>query len=142
MSKKVATKPGIRKQAGVPVALLIAGLVIGLYAMAPGFYLGGLNVKRGAEIVDHVVPGLVVLAMVFVAIRWGAKSVNTMAVTGMVVLLAGIWMTITHIGLFRQGLDHLAPWGPVIYHCSTALAVLVLAVAWLWRYRAALRDMS
>ncbi|MHB1535892.1 MAG: hypothetical protein ACYC1D_15045 [Acidimicrobiales bacterium] len=142
MPKKVATKAPPPQATGVPLPLLVAGLLVGLYAMAPGFYLAGLNVKRGAEIVDHVVPGLVVLAMVFVAIRWGAKSVNTMAVTGMVVLLAGIWMTITHVGLFRQGLDHLAPWGPVIYHCSTALAVLALAVVWLWRYREALRDVS
>lgn len=35
-------------------------------------------------------------------------------------------MTITHIGLLRQGVRHQVPWAPVVYHCSTALLVLAL----------------
>ncbi|MGH9077132.1 MAG: hypothetical protein ACRDY0_06735 [Acidimicrobiales bacterium] len=123
-----------------PAALLAAGLVVGLYAMAPGFYLDGLKVRRGAEIVDHVVPGVVVLAMVCVAIFWGQRSLPVMIGTGMVVLLAGLWMVATHLGLFRQGLRNQAPWGAVAYHCSTAAAVFVLGAVWVWRYREALAD--
>lgn len=121
-----------------PLPLMIAGLVIGLYSMAPGFYLGGLQVKRGAEVVDHVAPGLVVLAMVFIAIRWGAASLSAMVIAGVVVLLAGLWMVATHVGLFRQGIHHQAAWGPVAYHCSTAVLVFLLGAAWVYRYRKAL----
>jgi len=123
-----------------PLALLVVGLVVGLYAMVPGFALGGLQVKRGAEIVDHVIPGLVVLTMVCVAARWGAATLSAMILTGMAVLLAGLWMFATHLGLLRQGMNHQAPWGPVAYHGSTALAVLALGVVWVFRYRRVLLD--
>ncbi len=118
-------------------AFLAVALVVGVYAMAPGFYLDGLHVKMGAEVVDHVVPGLVVLALVFVAIRWGREVPGLMLLAGVGIILAGFWMTDTHVGLLRQGLRGQAPAGATAYHCSTAVVVDVVAVAWLWRYRRA-----
>lgn len=123
-----------------PLPLLVAAAAVGLYAMAPGIYLGGLHVKRGAEIVDHVIPGLAVLAMVGVGLLWGVRSVTVMAVSGLIVLIAGFWMVLTHIGLFHQALDSQVSWGIAIYHCSTAVLVFAVGLTWAWRYRAGLGD--
>lgn len=125
---------------GLPPPLLAVALAVGLYAMAPGIYLGGLHVKPGAEIVDHVVPGLVVIAMVAVGLSSGVRSVTAMAYSGLVVLLAGLWMVLTHIGLFRQAVGGQVSWGPGAYHCSAAALVLLVGLAWVWRYRRGLSD--
>ena len=123
-----------------PLPLLIVATVVALYAMAPGIYLDGLHVRRGAEVVDHVIPGLAVIAMVGVGLFWGVRSVPAMAYSGLVVLIAGIWMVLTHIGLFHQALDGKVSWGIAGYHCSTAVLVFVLGLTWVWRYRAGLAD--
>ncbi len=112
-------------------------LVVGAYAMIPGFFLDGLHVKAGAEVVDHVVPGLVVLGLVFLGIRWGRQVPTLMLVIAVGILLAGFWMTDVHIALFRQALRGQAPAGATVYHCSTAAVVDVLGLVWLWRYRRA-----
>jgi hypothetical protein len=122
---------------GTSGVLAAAGLIVGLYAMAPGFYLDGLHVKRGAEVVDHVVPGLAILVLVFAAIMWGQRVPALPLFSGAGILLAGVWMTDTHIGLVRQAFDGQAPGGATAYHASTAFVVDVLAVAWLWRHRRA-----
>ncbi len=130
---------GQERPTGPPPAwLMVMALVIGLYAMAPGFYLDGLNVKRGAEIVDHVVPGLFVLAVTLLTIRRWASSRYVPLVSGIVVCLAGLWMILTHVGLVVQAFHHEAPVGATVYHASTAVAVMLLGIVWLWHYRAEL----
>jgi hypothetical protein len=134
-------EPGSRPTGvGSPLPLLAVALVAGLYAMAPGIYLGGLHVKPGAEIVDHVVPGLVVIAMVGVGLSSRLRSVAVMAYSGLVVLLAGLWMVLTHIGLFRQAVGGQVSWGPAAYHCSTAALVFLVGLTWVWRYRRGLSE--
>ena len=118
-----------------PLPLLAVALVVGLYAMAPGVYLGGLHVKPGAEIVDHVVPGLVVIAMVAVGVFRGVRSIAVMVCAGTIVLMAGSFMVLTHIGLFRQWVNGEVPGGEAAYHCSTAALVFVVGLTWVWRYR-------
>ncbi len=103
--------------------------------MAPGFYLAGLHVKAGAEVVDHVIPGLAVLALVFVAVRWGREVPALMLLTGVGILLAGLWMTDVHVALVRQAIRGQAPVGATTYHSSTAFVVDVVGGGWLWRYR-------
>ena len=123
-----------------PLPLLTVALVVGLYAMAPGIYLGGLHVKRDAEIVDHVIPGLVVIAMVGVGLLWGVRSVTAMAYSGLLVLIAGLFMVMAHIGLFRQAINHEVARGAAAYHCSTAALVFLVGATWVWRYRQGLAD--
>jgi uncharacterized membrane protein len=116
-------------------AFFVVALIVGVYAMLPGLFLDGLHVKAGAEVVDHVVPGLVVLALAVLGIRWHRDAPNRMLVPGLGVLLAGLWMTDVHVALLRQALRGQAPAGATAYHCSTAVAVDILGVAWAWRYR-------
>ncbi|HEX3540900.1 MAG TPA: hypothetical protein VHT75_10720 [Acidimicrobiales bacterium] len=120
-----------------PSVLLAAGLVIGLYAMLPAIFTGGIHLRRSVEIVDHVVPAVVVLFLTVVAIVKGAKPESLMLASGVVILLAGFWMIATHLGLARQGLNGQASRAGAAFHCSTAIAVAALGVAWAWRYREA-----
>ncbi len=125
----------------IPMALLGAGLVIGLYAMIPAFFLGGLHVAKtngiGREVVDHVFPGVLVLVLVVAAIVRRAQPDSFMLVAGIGVILAGFWMVTTHLGLVSQAFNGQVSKAAALYHCSTAAAVAALGVAWVWRYRAA-----
>jgi hypothetical protein len=135
---RVASAPPAGGEAGsLPTALLGAGLAIGLYAMLPAFFAGGIHLRRGVEVVDHILPGLLVLALVVLAIVRGARPDTLMLGAGVGILLAGFWMAATHAGLASQALDNRASTAGAIYHCSTALAVGGLGLAWGWRYRAA-----
>lgn len=113
----------------------VAALIVGAYVMLPGIFLGGIHVKAGDEMVDHVVPGLVVLALVVACIRWRWGAPHRMPLPGIGILLVGVWMTDVHVALLRQALRGQAPAGATAYHCSTAVVVDVLGLAWVWRYR-------
>lgn len=117
----------------LPKPLLGCGLLAGAYAIVPGFYLDGLRVRPGLEIVDHVVPGALVLATVAVAIIWRSGPTLLGPGTGVVVLTAGLWMTASHVGLVAQAIRHEAPASATIFHSSTAAVVVLLGVTWVWR---------
>ncbi|MGH9122642.1 MAG: hypothetical protein ACRDYC_12005 [Acidimicrobiales bacterium] len=122
--------PGREPSAG----FLFISLLAGLYATLPGFYAGGLSASRGTEVADHIVPGLIVLALVYSAARWPhSRPVRTLARWGLV--LTGAWMGISQVSLVSQAVRGQSAWGPVVYHCSSAAAVVVVAAVWLWRYR-------
>ncbi|MHB1535893.1 MAG: hypothetical protein ACYC1D_15050 [Acidimicrobiales bacterium] len=136
-----APKPaGPPPSAGGPSAtFLFTGLVVGLYATLTGFYVASLHVQQVTQVTDYIIPGMVVLAMVYVAIRWGDSS-RSITVPRLVTLLAGVWMVVSHIGLVGQSLRQPPDWAAVFYEGSTALTVLMLAVVWIWHYREALPD--
>jgi hypothetical protein len=120
-----------------PSALLGAGLIIGLYAMVPALFTGGIHLRRSVEVVDHVVPGVVVLGLVLLAIVRRAQPDTLMLVAGVGIALAGFWMAATHVGLASQAFNHQASTGGALYHCSTAVVVGALGITWVWRYRTA-----
>ena len=125
---------------GLPTTLLGGGLIIGLYAMMPAFIVGSIHLHKSTEVVDHVVPGILVLALVLAAIVRRAQPDTLMLGAGVGILLAGFWMVLTHIGLARQALDNEVSKTTALYHCSTALLTAALGVAWVYRYRAAAAD--
>jgi hypothetical protein len=105
--------------------------------MLPAFVTGGIHLRRSVEVVDHVVPGVALLALTLVAVLKGAKPDSLMLASGVVIVLAGFWMVATHLGLLRQALNHQASAAGAAYHCSTAVAVAAVGIAWTWRYWAA-----
>lgn len=113
-----------------PPPLLFAGLAVGFYAVVAGLLPAGLG-TRSTEVADQIVPGLVVLAVVYVAIRWEGAAAT---LAPWLVLLSGAWMALADVGLVRLGWDHHQRWA-VVYHASTTAAVLVLAGVWLRRFR-------
>ena len=94
-----------------------------------------LNVAAKVEVVDHVVPGVVVavcagLAALLVR-RGGAAeaSVAVLALTGMC-FFAGLWQAATHAPLVFEGGGSESPWGYVLLHSSPGPAILAIAL-WL-----------
>jgi len=118
-----------------PFVLLGLGLAIGLYAMLPAFAGPQLHIQRVVEVVDHVIPGLIVLALVGSATVLGARPAGLMLVFGLLVTLAGLWMVDTHVGLFSQAVHHEVDLVAAGFHVSTALAVFAYGLAFMWRYR-------
>ncbi|MGH9123922.1 MAG: hypothetical protein ACRDZ8_04240 [Acidimicrobiales bacterium] len=122
-----------------PRVLLGAGLLIGLYAMMPGFFPLGVHLKKSTEVVDHIIPGVIVLALVMLALTKAAKPATMMLAAGVVVLLAGFWMAATHYALVLDAVNHTAntTFAQALYHSSTAVAVGALGIVWVYLYRAA-----
>ena len=145
MSKGSAGDPGTEPPQGrrpqgdpegaFPFVLLGLGLAIGLYAMLPAFAGPQIHIQKVVEVVDHVIPGLVVLALVGSATVLGARPAGLMLVFGVLVTLAGLWMVDTHVGLFSQAVHHEVDLVAAGFHVSTAAAVFGYGLAFVWRYR-------
>ena len=113
--------------------LPVMGLVVGVWAMLPKFVTPPLNTADRVEFADHVVPGLVVVAVsaAVLALRRGAGSLGLVPFfAGAVVLLAGFWMVATHVPLVAQAFRDEAPWAGTVYHTAAAVAVFGLGLLW------------
>lgn len=109
------------------------GLAVAVWASLPRFSGPKLNVAQSTEVVDHVVPAIVVLLCCITAILAGRRAGGPGGLrflAGMAVLLAGLWMMATHLPLVAQASRGDAPWPATIYHTSSALAVFGLGLLW------------
>lgn len=134
-SVRVARRPD-EVTAGAP-RLAVAGLVVGAWALLPPYTGPPLATSTRVEVADHVVPGLVLLAVVVVVLAAGRRrhpGALLMLVAGLVVALAGLWMIFTHLPLVAQALDGAVPWGATLYHSAPGLAVGGLGFVWARRY--------
>jgi hypothetical protein len=109
--------------------LLVA---LGAWSILPP-YISSVDVADSVEVVDHVIPGA--LVVIFGAIGvWQARigegdSALTFIATG-ICFLAGFWATATHTTLWADAGDPGKPWGSVILHGSAGPAIAILA-GWL-----------
>jgi hypothetical protein len=132
-----AARPPSRDQGpGNPTApawLPYVGVVVALWAALPHFLTPHLNTKDSAEVVDHLIPGVVVLAVCATVLllrnRPAADTAGFLA--GLVLLLAGLWMAATHVPLLAQATRGEAPWPGTIHHTASAAAVLAFSVVWI-----------
>ncbi|MEN3316008.1 MAG: hypothetical protein V7605_2242 [Acidimicrobiaceae bacterium] len=111
------------------------GLAVAACATLPVLVGPGLDTTRAVEVVDHLVPGLVVLAVstaVLVATRSTPVAGVFVLGAAMVTVLAGLWMVATHIPLVAQAGRHEAPWGSTMFHSAAAVLVLAFGLAWAW----------
>ena len=109
------------------------GLVVGTWAMLPKFVSPPLNTLDRVEFADHVIPGILVVAVsaAVLALRRRAGGAGLVPFfAGGVVLLAGFWMVLTHIPLVSQAFNDEAPWAGTVHHTSSALAVFGLGLLW------------
>lgn len=112
-----------------------AGVVAGAWALLPPYTGPTLNTAARVEFADHVVPGIVVVAISMLALFVGRRGGNQLLLAaGLGVVLAGFWMTATHLPLVVQATRGEAPWGATVYHSLPGLAVLVAGVAWAASY--------
>lgn len=84
-----------------------------------------VDVRPAVEVVDHVIPGIaVVLAGVALA-----ASPRALLSSGLVVGLAGVWMTATHVPLLADAGDPGTSVGAAAWMTAPGLAVLLVGGA-------------
>jgi hypothetical protein len=118
----------------------VALALLGALSIAPP-YLGPLrglelDVKASVEVVDHVLPGvLIVLCAGIAALQVRRDEAAEDSTFGLMLMgtcaLAGLWQTVTHAPLVLDGGEPGSPWDSVILH-STAGPLLVLLSIWLF----------
>lgn len=119
----------------LPRRLVAGGLIAGLWAIAPPLVGPQLLTARSVEIVDHVVPGVVVLVVVVGLVVRRSASELVLFAGGLVVTLAGVWMVGTHVPLVAQAVGGQAGVAATVHHSLPPLATLALGVGWTWHYR-------
>lgn len=98
-----------------------------------------LDVADDVEVVDHVVPGGVVVVCAALAAvvarrgrdeRLGAPGLALALALPGLCFLAGLWQVATHVPLVADAGEPQAPWGGVLLHAAAGPVILVLAL-WL-----------
>lgn len=105
-------------------------------------YLGhllGLSVPVAAivEVVDHVIPGaLIVAAALYLRRRAGLHLLagdRTALPAAGVAFLAGFWVLATHVPLVVDAARTDQPWDAAIWHSISGLPIVLLAAWCVWR---------
>ncbi len=130
-----ASRPGSWRESRAQLALVALG---GLSMLPP--YVGPplgleLDVPAKVEVVDHVLPGVVVALCGGLGALLVRRRPRGDAGVGSLVLysgafLAGLFQTATHAGLLLEAGDRLTPWGAVLLHSTLAPVITVIAL-WL-----------
>jgi hypothetical protein len=110
----------------VLAALAAWAVVVPWFARAVG---AELDVPTRLEVIDHVVPGAIVLASCAFLAAAPAGELARLAALG-VAALAGFWITATHAVLLPEAIDGISPWPAALLHLSAGAPVTVLAL-WL-----------
>lgn len=109
---------------------------MGAWALLPPYSGPALNTEMRVEVADHLVPGIVVLVASLAApvLTGRARTPQVMLFAGLAVLLAGLWMTATHVPLVAQALRDEAPVAGTLYHVVPSVAVAFLGTMWAGRF--------
>lgn len=113
--------------------------IVGMLSVLPP-YLGPavgleLDVRAKVEVVDHVVPGVVVAVCGILGAllaRRDEEIADGAAALGLIGLcfLAGLWQAVTHVPLVLDAGGPATPWDAVLLH-SIAGPVIVALALWL-----------
>lgn len=95
------------------------GLVVPYLGRSLGF---AVDTRPGVEVIDHVVPGVLVIGAALLAILGGGRSL----LLALAALAAGVWMTATHIPLLRQASDGQVTWSAALWHSTPGMVILAL----------------
>lgn len=111
------------------------GLVIGVLALLPP-YTRDLGTEMRVEVADHVIPGVVLLAVSVAVLVRARRDVLESGmfpfVAGFVIMLAGLWMTATHIPLVNQARrrENEVSYLDAGWHTVPGVVVLGLGLLW------------
>jgi hypothetical protein len=134
MPERDKTTPSSASSSGATKLALAVG-VLGAYSIVVPF-LGDaigldINVAAKLEVVDHVIPGVVAAlsaAFAYGKLRSGTAgaSLAYLAAVG-AAILAGLWITTTHIPLLLQAGRDSVGWAPALWHSIPGIPVFILA---------------
>ncbi len=125
-----AVSGGSARGAAVLVALGAWSIAVPYLARALGLRL---EVGATVEIVDHVVPGLVVLAAagLHLALVRRGRAGGLLSLSAVcTVCLAGLWITATHVPLLADAAAGRVAWGTACLHAASGPVILALGL-WL-----------
>ena len=123
---------------GGRAALLPAALaLLGAFAAATPYLASAwgleVDVPSRVEVVDHVVPGAVIVAsgaaLLLVRGRAAQGGFVAMAAAGLA-FLAGFWITSTHVPLLFEAADAVVGWDAALFHMAAGPLSLLVAL-WL-----------
>lgn len=119
---------------GRSARLPLLGVGLSVWAALPPYSGPSLAATARAEVVDHVVPAVVLLIVSLVALLGArrASGPGTLLLAGaLVAALCGLWMTATHLPLVVQAARQGGiSWAAVTYHSVPSLAVLAFGLLW------------
>lgn len=113
-------------------ALPVVALVVAAWALLPPYTGPELGTSQRVEVADHVVPALLMVAVsvaTLVRARRPGPSLLPLG-SGLGVVLAGLWMTATHVPLVAQATRDEVTAGTAAYHTAPGLVVLAVGVVW------------
>jgi hypothetical protein len=134
MSSEAPPAPASPRSAEIKGTATLAA--IGLWTITVP-YIGELlgltvDVAPIVEVVDHVVPGALVIAAALYlrsrARRGPMASDSTALLAAGVAFLAGFWVLATHVPLIGDANEGLVTWAAAIWHSIAAVPTLGLAV--------------
>jgi predicted membrane channel-forming protein YqfA (hemolysin III family) len=124
----VASKPREVQRATLLGAIGAWTVVVPFIGNALGL---DVNVKSIVEVVDHVVPGVIVVAAALylrtLAGRRPLAGQSPALLAAGVSFLAGFWVFATHVPLVADAAKSRLPWDAAIWHSIAALPVVALA---------------
>ena len=90
-----------------------------------------LDVAQNVEVVDHVVPGVLIVAcsaaLLSLLRRDQPGSVVALGLA-CAIALGGLWIAATHLPLLRDASRGIVPWGTACFHTASGLIILALAL--------------
>ena len=134
-----AEEPTATSAGALRAGLPWAGLLIGAWAMAAPYVLLGpdLNAEGSREVADHVVPGVLMIGLSCVMAvrgRHRPQAGTFPLLSGFGVLLAGLWMTATHLPLVTDAREGRVSESVAAWHTVPGLVVMVLGAVWAAAY--------
>lgn len=109
----------------IPLAVWLAATPY----VAPAFGFT-LTLDPLVEVVDHVVPGVVVVAACATALllRRRPSAAYAFTIAAALSMLGGLWATATHVPLLVQARQGLVTWGAAFFHSTPGVVLMVVAL--------------
>ncbi len=135
MTKRTAGAPkSARDTRAEPVAAMAFLLLLAVW-LAPIPYVGArfgydVDVPAKVEVVDHVVPAVVIAAVVVTTLLFRRRQASrwAFAVGAAVCLLAGLWATSTHVPLLIQAGQGHVSWGAALFHSAPGPVIMAVSL--------------
>lgn len=128
-SPALASSPAEAQRATLLAAIGAWTIAVPFLATALGL---DVNVEAIVEVVDHVVPGAIVLAAALhlrrLARRRRLAGEPTSLLASGVAFLAGFWVLATHVPLWGDAAGSAVSWEAAIWHSLSALPIVGLAI--------------
>lgn len=122
-SPRVSGEPASSDAPPKRVRRLGAALIaVGVWGTLAPYAGPEVAVSSTVELVDHVVPGVIVLATTLYSVQRGAFAFLPAAVA----LLAALWMTVTHVPLISDAARGATSWDGAIWMFAPSALLLLL----------------